>query len=166
MFTLRNYVPADAQTILGWITDEKTFRQWSADKYEIYPAKAEDVNKFYNEIIPNGARPMMFCDDGKAIGHFILRPLIDGSINIVRIGFIIVDSFIRGKGYGRKMLDTAFEYIFENYDCERITLGVFENNPKARQCYEAVGFRQYGEERYHIGDEDWKCLEMEYKRQV
>ncbi len=162
MFSLRDYVLEDAQIVLGWITDERTFRQWSADKYESYPAKPEDMNKFYNQIIPNGAKPLVFCADGTAIGHFILRPLPDEAVKTVRIGFIIVDSSVRGRGYGRKMLEAAFEYIFENFDCDRITLGVFENNPKARHCYEAVGFRQWGETVYSIGGEDWKCLEMEY----
>ncbi len=162
MFTIREYSPSDAELILSWISDEKTFRQWSADKYKNYPAKPEDMNVFYDEIRPNGGVPFVFCDDGRVIGHFILRPLQCEGLKTVRIGFIIVDNSIRGKGYGRKMLEAAFEYAFANYECERITLGVFENNPKARYCYESVGFKQYSEEFFHIKGETWKCLEMEY----
>ncbi len=163
MFSIRDYSPGDAEVILSWITDEKMFRQWSADKYESYPAKPEDVNNFYDHIKTNGAKPLVFCDDGKVIGHFILRPLSDDSFKTVRIGFIIVDSSVRGKGYGRKMLEAAVEYAIAHFDCERITLGVFENNPRALRCYESVGFKQWSECEYNINGEIWKCLEMECK---
>lgn len=164
MFTLRKYRKDDADIILSWITDEKSFRQWSADKYKTYPATAEDVNAFYSEIKPNGAMPFMFCDEGKPIGHFILRPLSDEAVPTVRIGFIIVDSSIRGKGYGKAMLNTALEFAFENLNTQRVTLGVFENNPKALKCYESVGFKQWGDTVCNINGEEWHCLEMENVR--
>ncbi len=163
MLSLREYRPEDAELILSWINDERTFRQWSADKYESYPAKPEDVNGFYEGIMPNGARPFVFCDD-RVMGHFILRPLPSEDVKTVRIGFIIVDSSIRGKGYGKKMLEAALEYAFSTFNCERVTLGVFENNPKALHCYESVGFRRCGEEYFSINGERWKCLEMEYSK--
>lgn len=162
MFSIKDYYPQDAVTILSWIPDEKVFRQWSADKYKDYPAKPEDMNTFYEEMMHNGGRPFVFCDDDKVIGHFVLRPLTEEITPTVRIGFIIVDSSVRGKGYGRKMLEAAFDYAFVNYDCKRITLGVFENNPKAKKCYESVGFRQWGSTTCRINGEDWLCFEMEY----
>lgn len=164
MFTICDYNESDAQIILGWITDEKSFRQWSADKYESYPPKPEEMNRFYKEIKSNGAQPFVFYDDNKAIGHFILRPLPDENVKTVRIGFIIVDSTIRGKGYGRRMLELALEYAFNTLDAQRVTLGVFENNPKARKCYESVGFRQWDESSFIVNGENWKCLEMEINK--
>ncbi|MBR2724641.1 MAG: GNAT family N-acetyltransferase [Ruminococcus sp.] len=161
MFSLREYMEKDAKIILSWITDERSFRQWSADKYKNYPATAEDVNAFYNEIKPNGAMPFMFCDDDKPIGHLIMRPLCDEAVKTVRFGFIIVDSSIRGKGYGKAMLLEALSFAFSNLSAKRVTLGVFENNPKALKCYESAGFKQWGETVCRIGEEDWICFEME-----
>lgn len=161
MFTMRDYNESDAQIILSWITDEFSFRQWSADKYESYPPKPEEMNSFYNEMKSNGAKPFVFYDADKAIGHFILRSLTDEDVKTVRIGFIIVDSNIRGKGYGRRMLETALDYAFKVLYAQRVTLGVFENNPKARKCYESVGFRQWSESSFTINGENWKCFEME-----
>lgn len=162
MFTLREYRDSDADIILSWIIDEKSFRQWSADKYKEYPAKAEDVNTFYEEIKPNGAMPFMFCDCDKPIGHLIMRPLVDEDIKTIRFGFIIVDSTIRGKGYGKAMLQLALRYAFDNLSAERVTLGVFENNPNALNCYESVGFKLTSEiNSYTIDGEEWKCPEME-----
>ena len=162
MFSIREYKNVNAEKILSWITDEKSFRQWSADKYESYPPDPQEMIQFYDSMKPQGAKAFIFCDGDKEIGHFILRPLDDGSNKTFRIGFIIVDSSIRGKGYGKKMLLAALEYASKEFGAERITLGVFENNPKALKCYASVGFRQYGEENYTIGTENWKCLEMEY----
>lgn len=163
MFSIREFMNTDAEKVLSWITDEKMFRQWSADKYECYPPKAEDVIAFYDSIGHQGGRAFVFCDYGKVIGHFILRPLDEERVKTVRIGFIIVDSTVRGKGYGRLMLEHAIEYAANEFAAQRITLGVFENNPKAKKCYESVGFRQWGETAYNINEEVWKCFEMEYK---
>ena len=161
MYSLREYTSDDAFTILGWILDEKMFRQWSADKYKAYPAKPEDMNGFYDEVRKNGGTPFLFCDEGKVIGHFLLRPLSNEEVKTVRLGFIIVDSTVRGKGFGRKMLELALDCAFKNFDCKRVTLGVFENNPKAKKCYESLGFTQWGETTYCSNGEEWKCLEME-----
>lgn len=161
MFSVRDFKNSDAKKILGWITDEKSFRQWSADKYESYPPNPQEMIAFYEAMKLQGARALMFCDDGKEIGHFILRPISDESIKTVRFGFIIVDSSVRGKGYGKKMLLSAIEYASAEFGADKVTLGVFENNPNAIKCYESVGFRQYGEEFYTIGTEQWRCFEME-----
>ncbi len=162
MFSIREYKNTDAEIFISWITDERSFRQWSADKYEAFPPKSEEINAFYDSMKPQGVRAFIFCDGGKEIGHFILRPLLDENIKTVRIGFIIVDSTIRGKGYGRKMLESAIEYACEEFGADRITLGVFENNPKALKCYESVGFSKWCETTCTIDGEEWKCLEMEY----
>ena len=161
MLGLRAFSKSDAEVILSWITDEKSFRQWSADKYKNYPADVVEVNSFYEEIKAQGGKVFMFCDDDKAIGHFVMRPLQDEEVKTVRFGFIVVDSTIRGKGYGRLMLTEALKYASEIYGASRVTLGVFENNPKALKCYESLGFTKWGESVYNIGPEKWKCLEME-----
>ena len=161
MFELKAYSKSDADLVLSWITDEKSFRQWSADKYKDYPASADDVNAFYNELRAQGGTPFMFCDEGNAIGHFIMRPLENENVKTVRMGFIIVDSTIRGKGYGKAMLKEALKHAFAALGAKRVTLGVFENNPKALRCYKSVGFRQWSETACKINGEEWKCLELE-----
>ena len=161
LFALRNYQESDAEIILGWISDEKSFRQWSADKYKSYPASPEDMNAFYREMKAQGGIPFVFTEDNKVVGHFIVRPITDEDTVTYRLGFIIVDSTVRGKGYGKAMLSFALEYAFSTLSAKRVTLGVFENNPNALRCYESVGFKQVGESYYSINGETWKCLEME-----
>lgn len=165
MFTIRDYNKNDADKILSWITEEKSFRQWSADKYKVYPITADDMNAFYDTISRDSANQYMFCDDGKAIGHFVLRPDPDGDERSIRLGFIIVDSSIRGKGYGKAMLLKALDLVFNIMGKDRVTLGVFENNPNALKCYQSLGFTQWSESVYVINGEYWKCLEMECLKQ-
>ena len=86
---------------------------------------------------------------------------------ILRFGFVIVDDKKRGKGCGKGMLQLAIRYAFDMLKAEKITLGVFENNEPAYRCYLAVGFRETTTaqtEYYHIGNEAWKCLELELER--
>ena len=67
----------------------------------------------------------------------------------------------------REMLKLAVRYAFDFLGAEKITIGVFENNPQAYRCYRAVGFRDVTDgpsEVYHVLDEDWKCLELEMLR--
>ena len=161
MFTIRDYNKSDADKILSWITDEKSFRQWSADKYKTYPATTDDMNSFYDSLSKEGAKQFVFCDDDAVIGHFVLRPQLDNDDDTARIGFIIVDSSIRGKGYGKAMLEAALDLAFETFGKRRVTLGVFENNPRALKCYQSIGFTQWGESVFMINGEAWKCLEME-----
>ena len=43
----REYQENDALEILKWINNERDFRMWSADRYDIYPIKPDDININY-----------------------------------------------------------------------------------------------------------------------
>lgn len=159
---LRTYKEEDAEKILTWIKNEREFRLWSADRYESYPASPDDINKNYSKSkeICN-FYPLTLEDDGKVIGHLILRnPGEDDKV--IRMGFIIVDDSIRGRGYGKALINTAIEYARDSLGAEEINLGVFINNDAALRCYESVGFKIVGIEKnaYQFYDEQWDCAEM------
>ena len=54
--------------------------------------------------------------------------------------FIMVDSSLRGKGYGADMLRHLLEYAYENTGVVSVRLNVFDVNTAARKCYEKAGF--------------------------
>ena len=167
MLYLRTYEKQDAEEIVGWIKDEVAFRKWSADRYDSYPVCPEDINRQYQGYETSDTFfPMTACDEHGVVGHLIMRfPGEDRKV--LRFGFIIVDTAKRSMGYGKQMLALAVHYAFETYDVEKITLGVFENNPAAYHCYRAVGFRDVQLEKteyYHVMGQDWKCMEMELER--
>lgn len=164
MLRLRPYKPCDAAYIEKWVTDEKVFYQWSADIIGEYPLTAEKLNAHYKQAENSDTYWQMTAfDDSKVpVGHFIMR-FTDEEQKSVRLGFIIVDSNIRGKGYGKEMLKLAIKYAFEILKVEEITLGVFANNPAAFHCYEAAGFRELESNsrcNYSINGEMWECIEM------
>ena len=87
-----------------------------------------------------------------------LRPF---SKNVIRLGFVIVDDNLRGKGYGKQMLQLAIQKAKNVFGAKKITLGVFDNNPSALRCYESVGFQVTGTDSYFIDGEEWTGKEME-----
>lgn len=164
---LRPFEKQDAQTIIGWIRDETAFRKWSADRYDHYPICPEDIWDRYAPGSGTGTFfPMTALEGNDVVGHMIMRfPGEDRKT--LRFGFVIVDDTKRGMGYGKQMLSLAVRYAFARFPIEKITLGVFENNPSAYYCYRSVGFRDAQTEQteyYHVLGQDWKCLELELER--
>ena len=156
--TLRPFTIDDAPIILSWIKDKTAFRKWSADRYPVYPPKPEDMVAQYESdvIFPFTA----IDDDGEVVGHIMLR-YPDSSKAIIRFGFVIVDDQLRGKSYGKQMLQMAIQKATHEFGAKKITLGVFDNNPSAFHCYESVGFKVIGTDSYSIDGEEWTGKEME-----
>ena len=92
---------------------------------------------------------------------------IDEEMRNLKFGCIIVDSAVRGKGYGHRMLAQALDFAFGVLKVDRVSLGVFENNPAARRCYGRLRFTATGKyEVYHLMGEDWKFHEMEIRKET
>jgi len=169
---LRPYKPQDAEIIASWIKDETALRKWSADRYGTYPVTSEDINYKYLECNgnckePDNFYPMTATDEKGPVGHLVLR-YTGPEKKVIRFGYIIVDDSKRGMGYGKKMLQMAMQYAFTMLQAEKITLGVFENNPPAYHCYKAAGFREIPMEQdfmFDIMGEKWKCIELEANRE-
>ena len=168
---LRPYKPSDAEAIVSWIKDERTFHKWCSDRFGAYPITAEDINYKYLECNgdceePDNFYPMTLTDECGPVGHLILR-YTNKEKSVIRFGFVIVDDSRRGKGYGKRMLQMAMCYAFNMLKAEKITLGVFANNQPAYYCYKAAGFRELSEKKefmIEILGEQWKCMELEVKR--
>ena len=167
MLRLRPYKSCDAAAIVSWLGDERSFRQWCADRFETYPLTADDLNAHYDALAHSDSfYEMTAFDDTGIVGHLIMR-FTDPQKKNLRFGFIIVDSRRRGRGYGRRMLKMAVDFGFEMLRAEKITLGVFENNEPARRCYQSVGFHEIPADMavyYSLLNEEWKCLELEMTR--
>ena len=155
---LRPFTINDAPVILSWIKDLSAFRKWSADRYPEYPPKPEEMQAQYaaENIFPFTA----IDDNGDIVGHIMLR-YQDPSKTVIRFGFVIIDDDLRGKGYGKQMLQLAIQKAQQEFGAKKITLGVFDNNPSAFHCYESVGFKVIGTDSYFIDGEEWTGKEME-----
>lgn len=167
MLQLRPFRASDADVIVTWAKDEVAFRKWVADRYEKFPIGPADMVALYDSMDPDRFFPMTAFDATGVVGHLILR-FPNETRSEVRLGFIIVDDSKRGIGFGKQMIELAVEYGFETLKADVITLGVFENNESAYNCYRAVGFRDAESEKtewYQVLGETWKCREMEKRRE-
>lgn len=160
---IREYKKEDAEQILGWITNERAFRLWTADRYGTYPIVPDDINKNYDQSMETGNfYPLTLVDENeKTIGHLILRNPGDDKTEL-RLGFIIVDNTIRGKGYGKLLINSAIQYAKEKLNANKFNLGVFANNDAAYNCYKKCGFVEVDIEKdaYTFENEKWDCIEM------
>lgn len=166
---LRPYKSCDAASIVSWCEDELTYLRWSSGMFGAYPVSAETFDDTYQN--QNGFckeednfYPMAALDDeGNIVGHLIMRYL-DGNNKLLRFGWVIVDGNQRGKGYGREMLSLALKYAFEILKVDKVTLGVFDDNQRAYNCYKSVGFKDVEidfDNSVVLGDYHCKRLELE-----
>ena len=171
MLKLRPYKACDAETIISWCKDEVSFRKWTSDRYDKYPITADDMNHKYIDL--NGDCPdadnfyaMTAFDESGVVGSIILR-YTDEARSVVRLGFVIVDDSKRGKGYGKGMIALALKYAFELLGAEKVTIGVFDNNALAFNCYKSAGFSVVetgGKATCDILGEEWSIVELEMTR--
>lgn len=165
MIKLRLYKNIDANIIVKWLKNEYAFLQWSADRYESYPITADDMNHYYSQYNDDELYKLTAVDEDKIIGHLTIR-FIDDEKKIARLGFVIVDDSKRGIGYGKQLVLSALNYAFDELKADKVTLGVFENNTPALNCYLSCGFKIVEREKtesYSCMGEIWNCIEMELK---
>ena len=67
-----------------------------------------------------------------------------------------------GKGYGTDLMSLLLRYAFAEINLNRVTLNVFEYNPRAVRSYEKAGFRHEGRMRQFLNKEGkrWDMLFM------
>lgn len=163
MLKLRKYINSDAKEITKWLKNEYAFRQWSADRYERYPITADDMIDYYSHYGDDELIKLTAVENDEIIGHLTIR-FIDDKRKIARLGFVIVDDAKRGKGYGKQLVSSALKYAFDELKADKVTLGVFENNIPAINCYLSCGFKIVENEiieSYQCMGEIWNCIEME-----
>lgn len=88
------------------------------------------------------------------------------------LSIIIPDPKMQHKGYGTEAIRLMLDLAFDQYDMNRVAIGVVGLNTDALAFYESIGFRQEGiqEQGYYYNDEysDFimmRILRHEWKRQ-
>ena len=106
---------------------------------------------------------------------FTIRALLDdkllGDIDLSIYNWTGRDAFVGigigerdfwGKGYGTDVMKVILRYAFTELNLQRLTLTVFEYNPRAVRAYEKTGFRHEGRLRQFLNREGrrWDMLFM------
>ena len=128
----RPFKKCDADTIISWIKNERIFRYWCADRFESYPITGNDLIAQYEDLAFNDdIFHFVAYDESGLIGHFNIRYPDKNDINTVRLGYVIVDDSRRGQGLGKKVIRMALDYAVTFMKANKVTIGVFDNNPSA-----------------------------------
>ena len=98
--------------------------------------------------------------------EFSIRTLADdvlvGGTNLEVVNWNGRDAFVAifigarenwGKGYGTDAMNLVLRYAFMELNLWRVSLGVFEYNPRAIRSYEKVGFQLEGRSRKQLNHE-------------
>ncbi|HEY7193802.1 MAG TPA: GNAT family N-acetyltransferase [Gemmatimonadales bacterium] len=102
---------------------------------------------FWTERIADREWPVFLIEeDGEAVAFCQMISTRDADDDPARVGHITslhVLPHLRGRGYGRALLDVVFAE-FRSRGFSEVTLWVLEGNQKARQFYESTGFELDG----------------------
>ena len=168
MLRLRPYKPGDGEILIKWFSQgEREFVKWSAGQFA-YPLTKDQLDAYYEKWTQEeNGWPMAAVDEkGRLAGHLLMRSA-DYQENSLFFGFIVVDPSVRGKGLGKEMISLALRYAFEILKADTVRLRVFANNPAAKACYEAAGFRPelQIEKGFSYQGEQWDNIQMAACRQ-
>jgi RimJ/RimL family protein N-acetyltransferase len=156
--------PEMAKAGSGWIRDSELHRLWDARARPLQSAKAsrDSMEKEFSEI-----------DDRKHVFSIRLRAddrlvgdlgfdVVHWSANDAFVGLGIADRDEWGKGYGTEAMQLGLQFAFTEINLRRVTLTVFEYNPRAIRSYEKTGFRHEGRIRQYLLREGrrWDMLYM------
>ena len=143
MIELQPFTDEDIDRLVGWFPTPESLFVWTATTFE-HPLTREQVKKFVDESRQRGDRLFFKAvADGEVFGHIELGA-IDHSNKSLRIGRVVIDPALRGRGLGAGMMRAAVEKSFEELKMHRVELWVLEDNPSAIASYERVGFRREG----------------------
>ena len=86
---------------------------------------------------------MRSLHEDKLLGDIILNVINWGSRDSF-VGIGIGERDFLGKGYGSEAMQLILQFAFVELNLHRVTLGVFEYNPRAIRSYEKIGFQHEG----------------------
>jgi len=152
----------------------KAFSRWSRDSEfrrlldsgvaRTYSQK--DVKKWLKKELEEGSIDMHWFSIRTLDGDQLLGDIdlyVDNwPARDTYVGLGIGERDFWGKGYGTDAMKVILRYAFTEINMNRVTLGVFEYNPRAIRSYEKAGFRHEGQIRGLVNKEGkrWDMLIM------
>jgi RimJ/RimL family protein N-acetyltransferase len=143
------------------------------------------LNSEYSRLLNSSARPVKsvksevkwmeekVAEMSVANYYFSIRTLAEDKL-IGELGLDVVnwagrDAFVGlgigeteywSKGYGTDIMNVLLRYAFTEINLKRVTLTVFEYNPRAIRSYEKAGFRHEGRRRRALNREGRRWDEL------
>ncbi len=135
-----------AETLSRWLRDTECWRL--QDTYPPHPISTrqikeeteKDLEKEQPDLIPFSIRTLA---ENRLIGDIALFS-IHWTHGEAFVGIGIDERELWGKGYGSDAMHVMLRYAFTELNLNRVSLGVFEYNPRAIRSYEKCGFTVEG----------------------
>lgn len=167
MIQLRAFQPIDVEKIISWVDSPLVFYQWCAGFLGTYPITGEKLRQYYEKEGTDADYHVLTAFHEQGIFAHLTMRFLKEEPGTARIGFLILDTNLRGQGYGKKLMQEILKLAFSYDHIQQVTLGVFENNPRAKACYTTCGFQEEKEKEpktYPCMGEDWSFYDMKLSR--
>jgi RimJ/RimL family protein N-acetyltransferase len=129
-----------------WGRDSEYWRLLNADP--VMPYTKGQIKAFVDKELL-GENPSLFffmirnLEDDRVIGEVGLDG-VDWVHGDTFVGISIGDKDLWGKGFGTDAMQVILRYAFTELNLERVSLTVFEYNPRAVRSYQKAGFKEEG----------------------
>lgn len=153
----------------SWTRDSEYWRLMDASVARLSSTKA--ATRYFEKeagepgagVFPFSVRTML---DNQLIGEMVLD-VVNWGARDAYVGLSIGDRANWGKGYGTEMMFLILRFAFMEVNLRRVSLAVFEYNPRAIRAYEKAGFRHEGRIRQFLNKEGrrWDMLLMSVLRE-
>ncbi|MBF9237931.1 GNAT family N-acetyltransferase [Hymenobacter sp. BT683] len=166
MIVLEAFTPADFNQLIDWVDDERLMKEWSGSMFS-FPLTEAGLT-WYVQDSNNLADPSVFIykavdsKTGVTVGHISLGGISqrDRAGRITRV--LVGKTTERRRGICQAMIKALLRIGFEDLKLHRISLGVYDFNHAAINCYLKAGFVQEGVMRDVVrhGEDYWSLIEM------
>jgi RimJ/RimL family protein N-acetyltransferase len=153
-----------AEAFAHWNQDMEFYRLLDNDPARLWSAKK--MKEWFEKDIETDSPTFVFFSvrtlaDNRLIG-FIAFEGINWENRDAMVAIGIGERDCWGKGYGTEAMRLMLRYGFSELNLHRVSLGVFEYNPRAIRSYEKCGFKHEGRDRQFIlrDGKRWDMLYM------
>lgn len=135
----------------------KAFSTWNRDSelarlMDARPARLQSkksmVDYFENDVKDTSPARHHFAiralDDDRLLGDIELEVIHNWGSRDAFVGLALGDRNDWGRGYGTDAMQVMLRFAFTEVNLRRVTLSVFEYNPRGIRSYEKAGFQHEG----------------------
>lgn len=144
--------PAEAEVLAHWTHDSEFARL--LDSGANRPLAAPDLIDRYTDFKPE-VEPDNFLFFIRSLAEetllgFVTLEDVSWCNRNAWVGIGVGERAYWGKGYGTEVMRLISRYAFEELDLHRLSLTVFEYNPRAIRSYQKAGFVEEGRFRGYV----------------
>lgn len=173
MIKLEPLQKEDFKKILLWNEGKSAefLLQWSGPFYK-YPLTEEQLEKYYDDYISKEKDTLFVFRiidvESKEMLGTIELDVKDKINKIGRVARFLIGESCRGKGIGKEALKEVESFGFEKLNLNKITLGVYDFNISAINCYKKVGFiiEELKENYRTINNSNWNLYDMAITKEI